>query len=197
MNYLAHLLLSGTNQNVLIGNFMADSIKGSAYNNYSDEVQRGILLHRQIDTHTDTHPNFKTSTKRLHQNYGHYSGVIVDIFFDHFLAKNWNEYSSIPLAKFADNCYAILNKNKDIFPQKTQEMLPYMIRGNWLLSYASIEGVTQVLQGMNRRTKGRSGMNKATIELQAFYTEFENDFSIVYNDLKQMSQSFLEQNQLM
>ena len=76
-------------------------------------------------------------------------------------------------------------------------MLPYMIRGNWLLSYASIEGVTQVLQGMNRRTKGRSGMNKATIELQAFYTEFENDFSIVYNDLKQMSQSFLEQNQLM
>ena len=193
MNYLAHLYLSGSNEHVLIGNFIADSVKGSTYKNYLPDIQRGILLHRQIDTHTDTHPNFRTSTKRLHKNYGHYSGVIVDIFFDHFLAKNWKHHSSISLADYAQKCYAILNKNIQMMPKKAQYILPYMTKGNWLLSYASIDGISNVLSGMNRRTNGRSGMDKATFELNQYYSEFEADFKIVFKDLKQMSQSFLEQ----
>ena len=152
------------------------------------------MLHRQIDTHTDAHPNFRTSTKRLHKNYGHYSGVIVDIFFDHFLAKNWKHYSSISLADYAQKCYAILNKNIQMMPEKAQYILPYMTKGNWLLSYASVEGISSVLSGMNRRTNGRSGMDKATIELQQFYSEFEADFKIVFKDLKQISTTFLNQH---
>ncbi len=194
MNYLAHLYLSGKNEDVLIGNFIADSVKGSKYKDYSTDIQRGIVLHRQIDTHTDAHPNFRTSTKRLHKNYGHYSGVIVDIFFDHFLAKNWKHYSSISLADYAQKCYAILNKNIQMMPGKAQYILPYMTKGNWLLSYASIEGISSVLSGMNRRTNGRSGMDKATIELQQFYSEFEADFKIVFKDLKQISATFLNQH---
>ena len=194
MNYLAHLYLSGSNEHVLIGNFIADSVKGSTYKNYLPDIQRGILLHRQIDTHTDTHPNFRTSTKRLHKNYGHYSGVIVDIFFDHFLAKNWKHHSSISLADYAQKCYAILNKNIQMMPKKAQYILPYMTKGNWLLSYASIDGISNVLSGMNRRTNGRSGMDKATIELQQFYSEFEADFKIVFKDLKQISATFLNQH---
>ena len=194
MNYLAHLYLSGKNEDVLIGNFIADSVKGSKYKDYSTDIQRGIVLHRQIDTHTDAHPNFRTSTKRLHKNYGHYSGVIVDIFFDHFLAKNWKHYSSISLADYAQKCYAILNKNIQMMPEKAQYILPYMTKGNWLLSYASIEGISSVLSGMNRRTNGRSGMDKATIELQQFYSEFEADFKIVFKDLKQISATFHNQH---
>lgn len=194
MNYLAHLYLSGKNEDVLIGNFIADSVKGSKYKDYSIDIQRGIVLHRQIDTHTDAHPNFRTSTKRLHKNYGHYSGVIVDIFFDHFLAKNWKHYSSITLADYAQKCYAILNKNIQMMPEKAQYILPYMTKGNWLLSYASIEGISSVLSGMNRRTNGRSGMDKATFELQQFYSEFEADFKIVFKDLKQISAAFLNQH---
>lgn len=193
MNYLAHLYLSGKNNDVLIGNFIADSVKGSTYKNYPLDVQRGILLHRQIDTHTDAHPNFRTSTKRLHKNYGHYSGVIVDIFFDHFLAKNWRDYAKLPLADYAQKCYSTLNKNSSIFPEKAQYILPFMVKGNWLLNYATLEGISTVLYGMNKRTQGRSGMDKATKELQQFYTEFESDFKLVFRDLKQMSQSFLEQ----
>ena len=87
MNYLAHLYLSGSNEHILVGNFIADSIKGSTYKDYPSDIQRGVLLHRQIDTHTDSHPNFRTSTKRLHKNYGHYSGVIVDIFLITFWLK--------------------------------------------------------------------------------------------------------------
>jgi acyl carrier protein phosphodiesterase len=194
MNYLVHLYLSGKNKDILIGNFIADSVKGSKYKDYPTDIQRGIVLHRQIDTHTDAHPNFRTSTKLLHKNYGHYSGVIVDIFFDHFLAKNWSNYSSISLVNYAQECYSILNKNIKIMPEKAQYILPYMTKGNWLLSYASIEGISSVLSAMNRRTNGRSGMDKATVELQQYYTEFEADFKIVFKDLKQMSATFLNQD---
>jgi acyl carrier protein phosphodiesterase len=193
MNYLAHLYLSGKNEDVLIGNFIADSVKGSTYKDYPTEIQRGILLHRQIDTHTDTHPNFRTSTKRLHKNYSHYSGVIVDIFFDHFLAKNWTAYASTSLAEYAQECYSVLNKNIGIMPEKAQHILPYMTKGNWLLSYATKEGISSLLNGMNRRTNGRSGMNKAIFELEQYYLEFEHDFKIVFEDINQMSVTFLNQ----
>jgi acyl carrier protein phosphodiesterase len=130
----------------------------------------------------------------LHKNYGHYSGVIVDIFFDHFLAKNWSNYSSISLVSYAQECYSILNKNITMMPEKAQYILSYMIKGNWLLSYASIEGISGVLSGMNRRTNGRSGMDKAVFELEQYYSEFEHDFEIVFGDIKQMSAAFLNQH---
>ncbi|MBT7851015.1 MAG: acyl carrier protein phosphodiesterase [Flavobacteriaceae bacterium] len=191
MNYLAHILLSGTNPDVIIGNFIADSIKGSKYNSYPVEIQKGILLHRQIDTITDAHPAFRKSTKRLHKNYGHYSGIIVDIFYDHFLAKNWSDYSDIPLDAYIQTFYKLLRDNFDILPANIQKMAPVMIEGNWLLIYAELEGIDRVLAGMNRRTKNRSGMDKAGQELKEFYTLFEADFKLVMKDLQTLSDNFL------
>ena len=192
MNYLAHILLSGTNPDVMIGNFMADSIKGSKYNSYPVEIQKGILLHRQIDTATDAHPAFRESTKRLHKNYGHYSGIIVDIFYDHFLAKNWSDYSDIPLADYIQTFYKLLRDNFELLPHNIQKMTPVMIEGNWLLIYAELEGIDRVLAGMNRRTKNRSGMDKVGQELKEFYTLFEADFRVVMKDLQILSDDFLE-----
>ena len=191
MNYLAHILLSGTNPDVIIGNFIADSIKGSKYNSYPVEIQKGILLHRQIDTITDAHPAFRKSTKRLHKNYGHYSGIIVDIFYDHFLAKNWSDYSDILLDAYIQTFYKLLRDNFDILPANIQKMAPVMIEGNWLLIYAELEGIDRVLAGMNRRTKNRSGMDKAGQELKEFYTLFEADFKLVMKDLQTLSDNFL------
>ena len=105
MNYLAHIYLSENDEKVAIGNFISDSIRGKNYLNYPKEIQVGILLHREIDTFTDAHPIVRKSTKRLHKNYGHYAGVIVDVFYDHFLAKNWCHYSSVPLEVFIQNFY--------------------------------------------------------------------------------------------
>ena len=102
MNFLAHIYLSGDNDLIKIGNFMADGIRGKQYENYPLEIQKGIILHRAIDTFTDAHPIFRQSTKRLHNNYHHYAGVIVDILYDHFLAKNWNKYSDEKLEDFVD-----------------------------------------------------------------------------------------------
>lgn len=191
MNYLAHIFLSGENPNVMIGNFMADSIKGSKHDFYPPEIQKGILLHRQIDTTTDAHPAFRKSTKRLHKNYGHYSGIIVDIFYDHFLAKNWADYSTIPLADYIQSFYKLLSDNTELLPHNIQKMAPIMMEGNWLLIYADLEGIDRVLGGMNRRTKNKSGMDKAGQELRKYYSLFEADFEVVMKDLQKLSSEFL------
>ncbi|GAA4231234.1 acyl carrier protein phosphodiesterase [Postechiella marina] len=183
MNYLAHVYLSGNNNLITIGNFIADGIKGKDYKKYENDIQIGILLHRHIDTYTDAHKTVRKSTKRLHEKYGHYSGVIVDILYDHFLAKNWNKYSDVPLKEYINNFYDTLENNYSILPLRIQKMLPYMITDNWLLSYASIEGISRVLEGMNRRTKNRSGMDKAVYELEAFYLDFENEFTLFFDEL--------------
>lgn len=183
MNFLAHIYLSGNNEFVTIGNFIADSIKGKDYKSFNNDIQIGVLLHRHIDTFTDAHKTVRKSTKRLHEKYGHYSGVIVDILYDHFLAKNWKQYSNTPLDTYVDDFYNSLENNYDILPLRIQKMMPFMITDNWLLSYASIDGISRVLEGMNRRTKNRSGMDEAVKELEEFYLEFENEFTLFFNEL--------------
>lgn len=192
MNYLAHIYLSGDNDLVTIGNFMADGIKGKAYKTYPREIQIGILLHREIDTFTDAHQTVRKSTKRLHSKYSHYSGVIVDILYDHFLAKNWKNYSDIPLETYCELFYDTLEENYEILPSRIQHMMPYMIADNWLLSYASIEGIQKVLEGMNRRTKNRSKMNLAINELEDFYNEFESEFTSFFDELIHFSKDKLK-----
>lgn len=187
MNFLAHIYLSGNNELVTIGNFVADGVRGNKYKLYPLEIQAGIKLHREIDTFTDAHPLFRQSTKKLHKGYGHYSGVIVDIFYDHFLAKNWMLYSDVPLPDYIDDFYKSLNKNIDLLPERFKKITPIMIEGNWLLSYASIEGIQLVLNGMNRRTKGLSKMNEATKELKNNYNAFEKDFTLFFKELIKFS----------
>ena len=187
MNFLAHIYLSGDNKLVTIGNFVADGVRGNKYKLYPAEIQAGIRLHREIDTFTDAHPIFRQSTRKLHKGYGHYSGVIVDIFYDHFLAKNWKLYSDIPLSDYIDDFYKSLNSNIAIIPERFKKLTPIMIKGNWLLSYATIDGIQLVLNGMNRRTKGRSKMNEATTELKEHYKAFEEDFTQFFNALIEFS----------
>ncbi len=187
MNFLAHIYLSGDNELVTIGNFVADGVRGNKYKSYPIEIQAGIKLHREIDTFTDAHPLFRKCTKRLHKGYGHYSGVIVDIFFDHFLAKNWKNYSDIPLKGYISDFYISLNNHLEILPPRFKRLTPIMIEGNWLLSYAEIDGIQLVLDGMNRRTEGRSKMNEATKELKDYYEAFEKDFTGFFKELIEFS----------
>ena len=192
MNFLAHIYLSGDSDLVTIGNFMADGIKGKDYRKYDRELQIGILLHREIDTYTDAHKTVRKSTKRLHEKYSHYSGVIVDILYDHFLAKNWDKYCDTPLDKYVDHFYDSLEEHFDILPLRIQKMMPYMITNNWLLSYASVEGIAKVLEGMNRRTHNRSQMNLAVNELEEFYEEFEIEFTSFFEELIAFSKEKFE-----
>lgn len=183
MNFLAHIYLSFGDDEITIGNFIADSIRGNKYKHLPDRIQKGILLHREIDTYTDSHPITRVSSKRLHKNYSHYSRVIVDIFYDHFLAKNWKQYSDTPLDIFVDKFYDLLEDNITVLPDGTKRMIPYMISDNWLLNYAKMEGISRVLNGMNRRTKNKSKMNYAILDLEENYEAFEVEFTDFFNEL--------------
>ena len=184
MNFLAHLYLSQSNTDIMTGNFMADSVKGNKFKQYSEDVQKGIILHREIDSFTDTHEITRRSKRRLHERYGHYAGVVIDIFYDHFLAKNWSEYSAIPLDVYVDSVYKLLNENFEILPQQAQNMLPYMIQYNWLYNYQFFKGMQDVFNGMNRRTKNRAQMNLAPQDLQEHYKDLETDFKEFFAELK-------------
>ena len=184
MNFLAHIYLSGENDLLKIGNFMADSIHGRNYNNFQIEIKKGILLHRSIDSFTDTHPIYRQSKHRLHEKYGHYSGVIMDIFYDHFLATNWNTYSEIKLEEYAQNFYKLLQDHYDLLTEKAQGMLPYMLGRNWLVSYATIEGLQMILFQMDHRTKNRVDMHESIVELKHYYTEFETEFKLFFEELR-------------
>ncbi|WP_298789915.1 acyl carrier protein phosphodiesterase [uncultured Allomuricauda sp.] len=188
MNFLAHIYLSFDDQEITLGNFFADHIRGNKFKHFPEKIQKGIILHREIDTFTDSHPIAKQSSKRLHKNYSHYSRVIVDIFYDHFLAKNWSVYSQIPLKEYVENFYDLLEDNYDILPLGTQRMMPYMIADNWLYSYANLDGISKVLNGMNRRTKNKSKMNFAILDLEQNYTAFEEEFTNFFEELITFSQ---------
>jgi len=183
MNFLAHIYLSFEDDEITIGNFIADNIRGKKYEHLPLKVQQGIILHREIDTFTDAHPTVRMSTKRLHKNYSHYSGVIVDIFYDHFLAKNWAMYSDVPLPIFVDRFYDLLEEYYTILPKATQRMMPYLIADNWIFSYAKLDGIAKVLDGMNRRTKNKSKMNFAIQDLKEHYTAFESEFQSFFEEL--------------
>ena len=183
MNFLAHIYLSGDNDLMKIGNFMADGIHGKHFDVFPIDIQKGIVLHRAIDTFTDAHPIFRQSTKRLHANYHHYSGIIVDIFYDHFLAKKWSTYSDEKLAIFTERFYQSLHENYKSLTERTQKMMPYMINHNWLLSYQTIEGIEIILAKMDTRMKRNSNMRFAVAELRTYYSEFETEFTSFFEEL--------------
>ena len=183
MNFLAHLYLSRNNTNIMIGNFIADHIQGNKYEGFSAEIQQGIFLHREIDTFTDAHEVVRKSKRRLHERYRHYDGVIIDIFYDYFLAKNWASYSEIPLELFTKSVYNLLDEIKLDLPIKSQQFINYMIEYNILFNYQYKDGIEKVLNGMNKRTKGKSQMNLAIEDLHRLEAEFEADFTLFFKEL--------------
>ena len=183
MNFLAHLYLSQSNTNIMIGNFIADHIRGNNFSHFSKEIQQGILLHREIDTFTDAHEVVRKSKRRLHERYRHYDGVIIDIFFDHYLAKNWSTYSAIPFKNYTDAINTFFTEKTPKLPEKSQQFIHYMIEYNILFNYKYTDGIEKVLNGMNRRTKGKSQMNMAIEDLRDLDAEFDTDFKLFFGDL--------------
>lgn len=192
MNYLAHIYLSDEDDFIKIGNFMADAVKGNYYEQYPLGVQIGIKLHRFIDSFTDSHPVYRQSKHRLHEKFGHYAGVIMDIVYDHFLAKNWKQFSNIELEDYADSFYKLLQNNYDLLTEKTQKSLPYMIDNNWLVAYKSLAGLELILFQMDYRTHNRVNMPSAMEDLSKFYIEIENEFFTFFDELKLQAHTELE-----
>jgi acyl carrier protein phosphodiesterase len=152
MNFLAHLYLSGSDEEVLIGNFIGDYVKGKEYLYYPEKIRKGILLHRYIDSFTDQHPVTKLSRNRLTSKYNKYSGIVIDIFYDYILASQWSSHYPDPLDQFVADVYSILKKHYFTLPQGIKNWFPNFLRNNWLTTYSKIEGIEIVLQRMSSRT---------------------------------------------
>lgn len=168
----------------MIGNFIADHVKGNAFSLYSEGIQKGILLHRAIDAFTDEHPVVMQSKQRLRTEFHKYAPVIADVFYDHFLAKSWDQYHHQPLEEYVSNAYEFLKTNSDVFPEKATYMLGYMSSQNWLLNYREISGIARALGGLSRRTKFNSGMENAHLELERNYEFYSDEFNRFFPELR-------------
>lgn len=185
MNFLAHQYLSGESDKIKIGNFIGDYIKGKKYEKYHPEIQKGILLHRNIDHFTDHHPIVTRSSKRLRKGYQKYSGVVIDLIYDHFLAKNWHLYHNQPIRTFVNKSHEILIRNYLLLPTKVKLFLPFMIESRRMESYSKIEGIQAALTIMARRTSLPDQTDYAICTLRNEYRELEEEFTIFMQDLIQ------------
>ena len=184
MNYLAHSFLSFQNTDLIIGNFIADSIQGNRFDGLTEGIIKGISLHRKIDTYTDAHPVFLTSKHRFSKDFDKYSGVLMDIIYDHYLAKNFEQYSSLSLQNHADGIYDILKNNYDFLPEHAKRFYGYMTERNILFHYSSIEGIQTVLTHLSNLIRNRFELQLAIPILEANYQEIEEEFFIFFKDLQ-------------
>jgi acyl carrier protein phosphodiesterase len=183
LNYLAHLYLADQTDDSLIGNLLGDFVKGRPAEHYSKEIVAGILFHRKIDAFSDAHPIMRTSRGRIGPQMRRFSGIIIDVCYDHFLARHWNRYSNQDLTVFVQHAYNVLYNHRPILPQRLQRILPYMISEDWLGRYIEIKSVGVTLDRITRRLTRGARFKGAIVEVEKNYADLEGDFLNFFPDL--------------
>ncbi|UAW99305.1 DUF479 domain-containing protein [Halopseudomonas nanhaiensis] len=177
MNFLAHLYLGPRDPQRLLGSMLGDFVKGPiAGMELPPGVREGIWLHRQIDAFTDAHPQVGLSKARVSPLRRRYAGIMVDMFYDHMLARNWQRFEDQPLRQFTDRAYADLMSNQHLMPDNARRVISQMAAHDWLGSYARIESMHQALDNMARRFTRQTALPGAASELEADYEQFQQDF---------------------
>ena len=179
MNYLAHAYLSFGNADILAGNMISDFVKGKQKFNYTEGIQKGITLHRMIDTFTDAHEATHAARQYFKPAVGLYSGAFADVMYDHFLALDETLHTEQQLEIFTVNTYSALDKYVDIMPQRFAQMFPYMKEQNWLYNYRTIDGINKSFGGVVRRAVY---LNNSASAFDAFLKH--------YNELKECYEAF-------
>jgi acyl carrier protein phosphodiesterase len=182
MNYLAHAYLSFGFTDLMIGNYIADTVKGK-HDRFPESIRQGIRLHHLIDEFTDANPHFLKSVSRIDKEFGLYAVIIVDMFYDHFLAANWNRYSDMPLPKFAEKVYALLLSKYQILPPRMKRMLPHMFTSNWLVYYGDPNSFNHFFKGLSRRMRFAPDMAKAAHQIHIHYYGLNEDFIAFMDDM--------------
>ncbi|MBW4608345.1 MAG: DUF479 domain-containing protein [Hassallia sp. WJT32-NPBG1] len=187
MNWLAHLFLSEPNVENRLGNLLADIVKGSARRELNSHILRGIECHQVIDKFTDCHPVVQRSKQRISCGYRRFAGVLVDIFYDHFLAKNWSDYSNVTLEEFTAEIYESFQAYQGQIPVAVRGIITRVASEDWLGSYRNVGGVENALERISKRLSMRFNrsfmLNLAVNELTTHYDEFEYDFLEFFPEL--------------
>ena len=194
MNYLAHLVLSRHDQKCLLGNFIGDEVKGKAYHNYPNDIAVGIKMHRAIDNFMDSHPVVKESKTRIRPSQGKFSGVVLDVFYDYLLCKNWNRYIDQEFGDFIEDIYSQLRQQKDLMPRFSQLIIEKMVEGDWLGSYQKIAGIERALTGLSRRTPYKNNMSSAATLLEQQEKQFSQEFNIYFPQVIDFCALFLSEH---
>jgi acyl carrier protein phosphodiesterase len=176
MNYLAHLYLSEPNEEAWLGSLLGDFVKGPLDGRYSADITRAIALHRKIDSFTDAHPVVLQSKSRIRPMRRRYAGIMIDMFYDHFLARHWREFHDEPLDEFTARIYALLARRHAMLPERLQQMAPKMAQWNWLASYAEVHSIHTALDRMGQRLTRENRLLNSADELVEHYGELESDF---------------------
>jgi acyl carrier protein phosphodiesterase len=192
LNHLAHIFLSGDDNEIVLGNFIGDFVKGHQWQNFPPGIQKGILLHRRIDDFTDHHLQVREAKKIFLSSYHPYSGVIIDVLFDGLLAKHFTEYSKTDLNTFTAKFYAMAKAASSQLPEPARHMLTYMARDNWLFNYREDKGLDFALRGLTKRTGNLVPMYLAMKEYRAHYDLLENCFRQFFPELITFTKKELE-----
>lgn len=184
MNLLAHIYLSGSTEEIMIGNFMGDFIKGKAYLNYSENIQKGILLHRKIDHFTDSHAITKHCKTFVSEKYGKYSGIIIDLFFDYFLASQWKKYNASTLKSDIEKVFEVLDRHQQNFPIEMMNWYPKLIQNNWLMLYSTLEGMERIIRGMTVHSSLPDHTDFAISVLKEHENVLSSYFNLFFKDIQ-------------
>ncbi len=183
MNYLAHIYLSGTEEAVLIGNFIGDYVKGRDYLKYPPNIQKGLVLHRKIDSFTDFHKIVLQSKKYMAPEYGKWAGIIIDIVYDHFLIKNWDKFCPVPLNDYKEDIFDVLQKYYPVLPERVKYFVPSFIQNDWIGTYSTPEGIVSVLYNMSLRTLLPDKSQFASEVLHKYYIQLDSEFMTYFPEL--------------
>ena len=195
MNYLAHAWLSFNKPEILAGNMISDYVKGKKRFDFDEGIQKGIMLHRNIDAFTDSHEITKKAKTFFKEAVGLYAGAFVDVVYDHFLAADTNEFSDDALLKFSLDTYATLENYKSIFPQRFERMLVYMKRDNWLYNYKTLNGVEKSFTGLMYRAKYLENSSQPFIAFVENYDALKNCYEVFAPVIKEFACHQLQNNQ--
>ena len=194
MNFLAHMLLSGSNANIIVGNYVADFISNKELKLYPKPIQHGVHIHRKIDSFTDAHPMVKQSTARLRADYHKYAPVVIDILYDYVLAQNWATYSKVAQQPFANSIYSSLEQAFEWMPEKLVKRTSGMIQSNWLLKYGTPEGINDTFQYLEKRTRFPTNFENAFSIFMEDYDSYEKEFNQFFPELQQaIAPDFIDQ----
>lgn len=191
MNYLAHSFLSFNNEPIIVGNFIADHVKLSEAEQLPELIKKGVIIHRKIDYFTDSHPLFIKNKRHFYNGFERYSGILLDIYFDYLLAKNFHLYSSIDLADYTQNIYTILQNNITHLPASSQRFLDYVLQNNTFFEYAKIEGIEMVLKHLSYRINHGIWLNESLPLFLEQEHKIENDFNEFMSDIIRETQKEL------
>ncbi|EJM64758.1 hypothetical protein PMI30_03564 [Pseudomonas sp. GM50] len=188
MNYLAHLHLGGQRPGQMLGSLYGDFVKGRLQGQFDPEIEAAIQLHRSIDVFTDRHPLVDIALSRFSLTRRRYAGIVLDVFFDHCLARDWTLYADQPLEQFTAHVYRVLSAEPQL-PERLARIAPHMVANDWLGSYQEFEVLEQVLRGISRRLTRPEELAGAMEELRRLYEPLSEDFRLFYPQLQDFAQN--------